>query len=83
MVNKGFIAIYAKQQGKCKIKKHTLYTPKGNIKKSNKIKKDVDKVSKVCYYPIVARARKQKLKSNLKLKSKWDSDIWITTPLAK
>ena len=24
-------------------------------KKSNKIKKDVDKVSKICYYPIVAR----------------------------
>ena len=36
-------------------KEHTLYIPKGNIKKSNKIKKDVDKVSKVCYYPIVAR----------------------------
>ena len=36
-------------------KEHTLYIPKGNIKKSNKIKKDVDKVNKVCYYPIVAR----------------------------
>ena len=36
-------------------KEHTLYIPKGNIKKSNKIKKDVDKVNKICYYPIVAR----------------------------
>lgn len=65
-------------------KEHTLYIPKGNIKKikQNK-KKDVDKVSKVCYYPIVARTRKRKLKSNLKLKSKWNSDIWITTPLRK
>ena len=45
------------------MKQPTLYIPKGNIKKSNKIKKDVDKVSKICYYPIVARARKRKLKS--------------------
>ena len=37
----------------------------------------------MCYYPIVARARKRKLKSNLKLKSKWDSDIRITTLLGK
>lgn len=36
-------------------KEHTLYIPKGNIKKLNKIKKDVDKVNKICYYPIVAR----------------------------
>lgn len=50
--------------------------------KQNK-KKDVDKMNKICYYPIVARTRKRKLKSNLKLKSKWDSDIWITTPLGK
>ena len=64
-------------------KEHTLYIPKGNIKKSNKIKKDVDKVSRICYYPIVARARKRKLKSNLKLKSKWTIDIWITTLLGK
>ena len=64
-------------------KEHTLYIPKGNIKKSNKIKKDVDKVSRICYYPIVARARKWKLKSNLKLKSKWTGDIWITTLLGK
>ena len=28
-----------KQQGKCKMKQHTLYIPKGNIKKSNEIKK--------------------------------------------
>ena len=83
MANKGFVAIYVKQQGKCKIKKHTLYIPKRKIKTKQNKKKDVDKVSKVCYYPIVARARKQKLKSNLKLKSKWDSDIWITTPLGK
>ena len=52
-------------------------------KKLKKIKKDVDKVSKVCYYSIVARARKQKLKSNLELKSKWIIDIRITTPLGK
>ena len=58
MANKGFMAIYVKWQVKCKIKKHTLYIPKHNIKKSNKIKKDVDKVSKICYYPIVARTRK-------------------------
>ena len=32
MADKGFVAIYVKQQGECKIKKHTLYTPKGNIK---------------------------------------------------
>ena len=50
-------------------------------KKTNKIKKDVDKVSKVCYYSIVARARKQKLKSNLKLKLKWAINIRITTLL--
>ena len=37
------------------MKKHTLYIPKGNIKNQTKQKKDVDKVSKVCYYPIVAR----------------------------
>ena len=56
MANKGFVAIYLKLAGKMQNKKeHTLYIPKGNIKKSNKIKKDVDKVSKVCYYPIVAR----------------------------
>ena len=83
MANKGFVAIYLKQQEKMQNKKeHTLYIPKGNIKKSNKIKKDVDKVGKMCYY-LVARARKQKLKSNLKLKSKWTIDIWITTPLGK
>ena len=29
------------------------------------------------------KARKRKLKSNLKLKSKWDSDIWITTLFEK
>ena len=34
------MAIYLKQQGEMQNKKeHTLYTPKGNIKKSNKIKK--------------------------------------------
>ena len=38
-----------------KITKPTLYIPKGNIKKSNKTKKDVDKASRICYYPIVAR----------------------------
>ena len=37
MANKGFMAIYLKQQEKYKIKK------------------GVDKVSKICYYPIVAR----------------------------
>ena len=36
MANKGFVAIYVKQQGECKIKKHTLYTPKGNIKNQTK-----------------------------------------------
>ena len=36
-------------------KEHTLYTPKGKIKIKQNKKKDVDKVSKVCYYPIVAR----------------------------
>lgn len=36
-------------------KKHTLYILKRNIKKSNKMKKDVDNVNKVCYYPIVVR----------------------------
>ena len=70
MANKSVMAIYIKQQGKCKIKKPTLYIPKGNIKKSNKIKKDVDKVSKVCYYPIVARARKRKLKSKSEIEIK-------------
>ena len=40
MANKGFVAIYLKQQEKMQNKKeHTLYIPKGNIKKSNKIKK--------------------------------------------
>ena len=33
---------------------YIIYT-KRQHKKSNEIKKDVDKVSKVCYYPIVAR----------------------------
>ena len=33
---------------------YIIYT-KGQHKKSNKIKKDVDKVGKICYYPIVAR----------------------------
>ena len=42
---------------------YIIYT-KMRYKKSNRIKKDVDKVNKVCYHPIVARARKQKLKSN-------------------
>ena len=81
MADKGFVVIYLKQQGKCKMKRTYIIYTKRQHKKLNKIKKDVDKVSKVCYYPIVARARKQKLKSNLKLKSKWDSGIWITTPL--
>ena len=50
------MAIYLKLAGKIQNKKeYTLYIPKGNIKKSNKIKKDVDKVSRICYYPIVAR----------------------------
>ena len=83
MANKGFVAIYLKQREKTQNKKAYIIYTKRQHKKSNKIKKDVDKVSKVCYYPIVARTRKQKLKSNLKLKSKWDSDIWITTPLGK
>ena len=40
MANKGFVAIYLKLAGKMQNKKeHTLYIPKGNIKKSNKIKK--------------------------------------------
>ena len=39
MADKGFVAIYVKQQGKCKIKKHTLYISKGKIKKQTKIKK--------------------------------------------
>ena len=56
MANKGFMAIYMKLAGEMQNKKeHTLYIPKGNIKKSNKIKKDVDKANKICYYPIVAR----------------------------
>ena len=64
-------------------KEHTLYTPKGNIKKSNKIKKDVDKVSKMWYYLIVARRKNENWNQNLKLESKWDGDIWITTLLGK
>ena len=36
-------------------KKTYIIYIKRNVKKSNKIKKDVDKASKVCYYPIVAR----------------------------
>ena len=81
MADKGFVVIYLKQQEKTQNKKAYIIYTKRQHKKLNKIKKDVDKVSKVCYYPIVARARKQKLKSNLKLKSKWTGDIWITTPL--
>ena len=63
MANKGFVAIYLKQHGKCKIEKAYIIYTKRQHKKSNKIKKDVDKVGKICYYPIVARARKRKLKS--------------------
>ena len=74
----------SKTAGKMQNKKeHTLYIPKGNIKKSNKIKKDVDKVSKGMLLSYCRKARKRKLKSNLKLKSKWTGDIWITTPLGK
>ena len=59
MVNKGFVAIYLKQQEKCKIKKaYIIYTKRQHKKIKQNKKKDVDKVSKVCYYPIVARARK-------------------------
>ena len=40
MANKSVMAIYLKLAGKIQNKKeHTLYIPKGNIKKSNKIKK--------------------------------------------
>ena len=63
-------------------KTYIIYT-KRQHKKSNKIKKDVDKVNRIWYYPIVARARKQKLKSNLRLKSKWTGNIRITTPFGK
>ena len=55
MANKGFVAIYVKQQEKTQNKKAYIIYTKMQHKKSNKIKKDVDKVSKVCYYPIVAR----------------------------
>ena len=55
MANKGFVAIYLKQQGKCKMKRTYIIYTKMQHKKSNKIKKDVDKVGKICYYPIVAR----------------------------
>ena len=55
MANKGFVAIYLKQQEKCKIIKAYIIYTKRQHKKSNKIKKDVDKVGKICYYPIVAR----------------------------
>ena len=37
MANKGFVAIYLKQQEKMQNKKeHTLYIPKGNIKNQTK-----------------------------------------------
>ena len=36
MANKGFVAIYGNWQEKHKIKKHTLYIPKGNIKNQTK-----------------------------------------------
>ena len=59
MANKSVMAIYLKLAGKIQNKKeHTLYIPKGNIKKSNKIKKDVDKANRICYYLIVARQGK-------------------------
>ena len=61
---------------------YIIYT-KRQHKKSNKIKKDVDKVSKGMLISYCRKARKQKLKSNLKLKSKWAIDIRITTPLGK
>ena len=57
MANKGYVAIY-KIEGKMQNKKAYIIYTKRQHKKTNKIKKDVDKVSKVCYYPIVARARK-------------------------
>ena len=63
-------------------KAYIIYT-KRQHKKLNKIKKDVDKGSKVCYYPIVARQENKNWNRILKLKSKWDSGIWITTPLGK
>lgn len=49
------MAIYSKQIKETQSKKHTLYILKRNIKNQIKWKKDVDKVNKVCYYPIVAR----------------------------
>ena len=55
MANKALWRYIQNNKRKCKIKKHTLYILKRNIKKSNKTKKDVDKANKVCYYPIVVR----------------------------
>ena len=76
--------IYPKSAKKTQNKKeHTLYIPKGNIKKSNKIKKRCWQGEQDMLLSYCRKAGKWKLKSNLKLKSKWDSDIWITTPLKK
>ena len=58
MANKGFCGDICEMAGKIQNKKAYIIYTKTQHKKSNKIKKDVDKVSKVCYYPIVARARK-------------------------
>ena len=67
MANKGFVAIYVKQQEKYKIKKAYIIYTKRQHKKSNKIKKDVDKVNKICYYPIVTRQEKMKIEIESKI----------------
>ncbi len=56
MANKSVVAIYVKQQGKCKIKRtYIIYIKRQHKKIKQNKKKDVDKVSKICYYPVVAR----------------------------
>lgn len=59
MANKALWRYIQNNKRKYKIKKHTLYILKRNIKNQTKRKKDVDKANKVCYYLIVIRRKNE------------------------
>ena len=83
MANKGFVAIYLKQQEKCKIKIAYIIYTKRQHKKSNKIKKRCWQGEQDMLLSYCRKAKNENWNQNLKLESKWDSGIWITIPLGK
>ena len=70
MANKGFMAIYGKQQGKCKIKITYIIYTKMQHKKSNKIKKRCWQGEQGMLLSYCRKARKTKIEIESKIEIK-------------